>query len=140
MLSKLSGWAYNRDKNAFCINFWQNYRASTVLAIGMYVCMYVPDANPRICLVARVFATAKDSPEVLSFLRLVGCTYYNRHISAFEQRLQKHFSTFESTSSLEQQKQWLQAIRRVIWPRVKAESQTMPSTESLCLTGGDANG
>ena len=41
MLSKLiSGWAYNRDKNAFCRNFglkggWAYYRASTVILIGI---------------------------------------------------------------------------------------------------------
>ena len=64
-----------------------------------------------------------DSPSYLSFLRLVGCTYFRAHTSAFE--FESPVTLYHSVtgSATEKHEEWLQLIRQAVWLRADTESK-----------------
>ena len=70
----------------------------------------------------------------MSFLRLVGATYFRAHASAFE--LPSPVTLYHSMSANcpeRKHEQWLHHIRRAIWIRADSESKNMPSITALKL-------
>ena len=74
-----------------------------------------------------------DSPSYLSFLRLVGCTYFRAHASAFEFASPVTLYHSITGSVAEKHEEWLQLIRQAVWLRAETESKNIPSTLSLKL-------
>lgn len=75
-----------------------------------------------------------ESPSCLSFFRLVGCTYYRKHASAFEFASPVTLYRSITESNVHQKHElWLQHIRNIVWLRADSESKNMPSTSSLKL-------
>ena len=74
-----------------------------------------------------------DQPH-LSFLRLVGATYFRAHASAFTYTspVTLYHSIVENDSEVKHEK-WLEIIRKAIWQRVDSDSKNMPSTSALRL-------
>ena len=70
----------------------------------------------------------------MSFLRLVGATYFRAHASAFAfsspATLYHSIATGDPAMKHEQ---WLDIIRKAIWIRADSESKNMPSTTALKL-------
>ena len=72
----------------------------------------------------------------LSFLRLVGTTYYKKNAIAFEScSPESHFKSFQDKASTESQLQvhsnWLEDIRQAVWDRITVENEVLPSVEAL---------
>ena len=73
-------------------------------------------------------------------MRLVGCAYFKQHMRAFQHRTPEAlFNSFSqsSSSNLSQQRsqhvQWLDEIRKKIWPRATSQANELPSIDALCL-------
>ena len=75
----------------------------------------------------------KESQSFLSFIRLVGCAYFNSHVSAFEHTTPVAlFSSIKtSTSTWGHHMKWLAIIRRTVWLRADSDSGSIPSMEAL---------
>jgi len=71
----------------------------------------------------------------LSFLRLVGCTYFWKHTSTFQlQTPEALFYSIPATSgALDGHSKWLGKIHSTVCQHLDRESDSMPSTESLGL-------
>ena len=75
-----------------------------------------------------------DDPACLSFYRLIGCTYFRAHASAFECASPVTlYHSVMANNAIEKHETWLQIIRKAVWQRVDAESKNMPSTTALKL-------
>ena len=75
-----------------------------------------------------------DSSSCLSFFRLVGCTYFGAHASAFE--LPSPIALYHSITEsdvVEHHNKWLGMIRKTVWLRADAENKNVPSTDALKL-------
>ncbi len=75
-----------------------------------------------------------DSHALLSFYRLVGCTYFRAHASAFE--LSSPVALYHSVPPcdiLTRHESWLGIIRKTVWLRADTESKNIPSTKALKL-------
>ena len=80
--------------------------------------------------------TDPDSQGILSFLRLVGCTYFRKHKSVF---LPSYSTPMTLFNSLEKDNQtththhtaWLDFLRERIWSRIKYEEEMIPSDDAL---------
>ena len=70
-----------------------------------------------------------------SFVRLVGCTYFKSHTSAFKKATPVAlFHSFSNPTSLwDHHSQWLAAISKNVWLRADSESKTVPNIEALQL-------
>ncbi len=73
---------------------------------------------------------------LLAFVRLVGCTYYHKHRSAFLPSYLSpvtHFNSFASPGQTSQQHHsaWLNDMRERIWSKVKYEEEMVPSDGAL---------
>jgi len=73
----------------------------------------------------------------ISFLRLVGCTYFRKHKSVFlpayptPMALFNSFSKDFSGSSFLHHGKWLDAIRERVWSKIKYEEEMVPSVGAL---------
>ena len=71
----------------------------------------------------------------LSFLRLVGCAYFNKHKSAFLPSFPSPVTLFNSVQTVgdhhQQHNQWLDLIRDRVWPRIQFEEDIIPSSDAL---------
>ena len=76
-----------------------------------------------------------DTNSILSFLRLVGCTYFNKHKSGFKEQTPRalYHTISNSTSTEEHHYEWLTKIREVVWERADTEHNMLPTTEALRL-------
>ena len=72
---------------------------------------------------------------IYSFLRLVGCTYFRQHASAFPLQTPEALfhSIKDSTSCLDHHNKWLAKIRGIIRQRVDTNNKLLPSSEALQL-------
>ena len=68
----------------------------------------------------------------LAFIRLVGCSYFKKHLAAFVLNTPEAlFHSISATSPEEHHHKWLDVIRQTIFTRVVDESHTVPSYEAL---------
>ena len=70
----------------------------------------------------------------LSFLRLVGTVYYEKHNTGFETPNPiTHFNSFHKHNTIPvlHHHQWIEAIRQTIWDRVQFETEMLPSNDAL---------
>lgn len=75
-----------------------------------------------------------NDPACLSFYRLVGCTYFRAHASAFECASPVTlYHSVTASNPTEKHEKWLHTIRKGIWQRVDTESKNMPSITALQL-------
>ena len=80
-----------------------------------------------------------DSNGFLAFLRLVGTTYFTKHMIAFQTEtpvsfFQSYHSLDQPDQTTEQQHmQWYEGIRDKIWERITFEDQLPPSWDALKL-------
>ncbi len=72
---------------------------------------------------------------IWSFLRLIGCAYFRRHKSAFEQvSPEALYNSIPQAKDIEDHhEQWLTIIRNIVWQRADSDNHTMPSTAALTL-------
>ena len=71
----------------------------------------------------------------LSFLRLVGVTYFKKNNSGFSQATpQAHFNSFSNPdhTPLCHHKLWIDNIRVIIGDRCHFENEMLPSLDALC--------
>ena len=76
------------------------------------------------------------SEGLLSFVRLVGCTYYKKHKAAFRPSFPTPMSLYNSVMSANDElhsthTKWLNVIRDRIWSRVQYEEDMIPSYDAL---------
>ena len=72
----------------------------------------------------------------LSFIRLIGVTYFKKHSSAFEvESPVAHFRKCKdgAHTHLQHHQAWLESIRQTIWDRITFENQMIPSDCALRL-------
>ena len=80
--------------------------------------------------------TIPNSFGLFSFLRLVGCTYFRKHKSAFLPSYTSPIMLFNSFSvegrtALDLHTSWLDFLRERIWSKIKYEEEMIPSTDAL---------
>ena len=71
-----------------------------------------------------------------SFLRLIGCAYFKKHASGFEQctPVSLYYSVKKpAADEFDTHKEWLDIIRRRVWMRADLESHNVPTTDALRL-------
>ena len=79
---------------------------------------------------------ASNTLGFFSFLRLVGCTYFRKHKSAFLPSYTSPMMLFNSFSvegqtALHHHTVWLDFLRERIWSKIKYEEEMIPSTDAL---------
>jgi hypothetical protein len=75
-----------------------------------------------------------DQHSLCSFLRLVGCSYFKKNASAFEQKTPVAlYNSVKEPDELETHKKWLDAIRRRVWMRADLKRHNVPSYDALKL-------
>ena len=81
-------------------------------------------------------AQPESEQSLLSFFRLVGCTYFRKHKAAFLPMYPTPMSVFHSLSRdkqtpLAHHNTWLQFLRERVWSRIKYEEEMIPSDDAL---------
>ena len=89
--------------------------------------------DPPGCL-AHLTSPENSHMGFLSFVRLVGCAYFKKHLSGFKfDTAEATFKSFTISSLDRHHQEWLELIRTTVWERSYNESYYLPSYEALHL-------
>ena len=81
-------------------------------------------------------AQPESECSLLSFICLVGCTYFRKHKAGFLPMYPTPMSVFHSLlkdnqTPLAHHSVWLQFLRERVWSRIKYEEEMIPSDDAL---------
>ena len=115
------------------VSFFTGLGKASFLSAFFQYAKFIASGDP----IGSIGHTQMDEPDAsfLSFVRLVGCTYFKAHSSAFklETPVAQFYSVENPKTPWDHHAQWLSAIRKEVWLRADNDSKTVPSIEALQL-------
>ena len=115
------------------VSFFTGLGKASFLSAFFQYAKFIASGDP----IGSIGHTQMDEPDAsfLSFVRLVGCTYFKAHSSAFklETPVAQFYSVENPKTPWDYHAQWLSAIRKEVWLRADNDSKTVPSIEALQL-------
>ena len=117
------------DFISFFHGFGKTSFLSALYEYGDFICCNSEEAPGTV-------ADIESESALLSFFRLVGCTYFRKHKPVFLPSYPMPATIFNSLykdhqTPLTHHRIWLQFIRERVWSRIKYEEEMIPSADAL---------